>query len=121
MADQAAEPCSILSGCCIFIWQRIDHDAYAHSALVAKVKALGAKPAARLSKEVTHVIFQRKLQSNLQERKAEDTDLRSLYGKVEPHVVVVSPLWLQHSEDNAARQLAVAAAIVELGWAAGWA
>jgi hypothetical protein len=50
--------------------------------IVAKVKLLGGKVAPRLSKEVTHIIFQRKFQPSALERSAEDAELRGLYDRV---------------------------------------
>lgn len=77
-----SEEDSVLSKCCVYVWQRVDGDAHLHQAVLAKLKGLGARVAARLSKDVTHIIFQRKLQATLAERTAEDADLRSIYDKV---------------------------------------
>lgn len=64
------------------MWQRVDGDVSTTQAINAKLRALGAKTLPRLTKDVTHVIFQRKLQSTAQERNAEDGDLRTIYSKV---------------------------------------
>ena len=43
----------------------------------------GAKLVIRISKEVTHVIFQQKALASPQERKLEEDKLRELYDKIE--------------------------------------
>ncbi|GFR48773.1 hypothetical protein Agub_g10594 [Astrephomene gubernaculifera] len=94
-----ADTLHILERCCVHVYQRVDGDARAVHAVCEKVKELGGKAAPRLSKEVTHVIFQRKLNSSYQERLLEDELLREIYKKAQKNVFVVSPLWLQHSQD----------------------
>eukprot|EP00198_Chlamydomonas_reinhardtii_P006492 XP_001695828.1 predicted protein [Chlamydomonas reinhardtii] len=105
MADDLGHR-NMLEGCSVHVWQRVDGDVSTTQAINAKLRALGAKTLPRLTKDVTHVIFQRKLQSTAQERNAEDGDLRTIYskvGKYEPRVFVVSPLWLHHCEDTGTR------------------
>jgi hypothetical protein len=60
-------------------------DPQAHTGLVAKLKKHGARHALRLSKDVTHIVFQRKSKPTPDERGAEDAELRALHeraGKV---------------------------------------
>ena len=47
--------------------------------LARKLEGLGARIAARLGKEVTHVVFQRQRNADRQEQQAEDWELRSLF------------------------------------------
>jgi hypothetical protein len=49
------------------------------AALTLKLESLGARVAARFSKEVSHVVFRRRPQASPAEREEEDCDLRSLY------------------------------------------
>jgi len=49
--------------------------------LTRKLEGLGAKIAARLGKEVTHVVFQRQRNADQQEQQAEDSELRTLFDK----------------------------------------
>ncbi|GLC47838.1 hypothetical protein PLESTB_000031100 [Pleodorina starrii] len=89
-----------LESCCVHVWQRVDGDVHAHDAVTAKLKQLGCKVAARLNKDITHVIFQRKFNSTAAERKTEDEDLRKIYSRLpkDPPAFVVNPLWLTLSE-----------------------
>ncbi len=57
-------------------------DSCTQAALIAKLKHLGAKHAARLSKEVTHVVFQRRANPAREELLAEDAEVRLVYDKV---------------------------------------
>jgi hypothetical protein len=74
----------MLAGCCVLVWRRDSdvEEAHALVALVSKLRELGAKPAARLSKEVTHIIFRRKLNATVPERLAEDSELKDLHDRV---------------------------------------
>lgn len=49
--------------------------------LTERLQSLGAKIAGRLSKEVTHIIFQRQRFADADEHSAEDSDLRALYDR----------------------------------------
>lgn len=75
-------PPGCLGSVVAFVHSRVDGDARVHDAVVAKLRALGARPVARISKEVTHVIFQRKLHPTQQERAAECADLRGIHDRV---------------------------------------
>lgn len=55
---------------------------HAHSAITSKLRQLGAKAAARFGRDVTHVIFQRKLQPSVLEKAAEEAELRSVYDRM---------------------------------------
>jgi hypothetical protein len=57
-------------------------DPCTQAALIAKLKHLGAKHAARLSKEVTHVVFQRRANPAREELLVEDAEVRLVYDKV---------------------------------------
>lgn len=57
-------------------------DSCTQAALIAKLKHLGAKHAARISKEVTHVVFQRRANPAREEQLAEDAEVRLVYDKV---------------------------------------
>ncbi|GLI68065.1 hypothetical protein VaNZ11_012393 [Volvox africanus] len=101
-----AKPQGILEGCCVHLWKRVDGDGLSLEGITAKVKELGGKVATKLTKEVTHIIFQRALGSSVKELLAEDEDLRFIYRKIERssgRLVVVSPLWLRSCETVKAR------------------
>ena len=49
--------------------------------LTQKLEKLGARVAARLGKEITHIIFQRQRGSDKQEQDLEDIELRSLHDR----------------------------------------
>ncbi|GIL52607.1 hypothetical protein Vafri_8429 [Volvox africanus] len=101
-----AKPQGILEGCCVHLWKRVDGDGLSLEGITAKVKELGGKVATKLTKEVTHIIFQRALGTSVKELLAEDEDLRFIYRKVERssgRLVVVSPLWLRSCETAKAR------------------
>ncbi|GIL79788.1 hypothetical protein Vretifemale_9078, partial [Volvox reticuliferus] len=96
----------ILEGCCVHLWQRVDGDGLSLEGITAKVKELGGKIATKLTKEVTHIIFQRALGTSVKELLAEDEDLRFIYRKIERsggRLLVVSPLWLRSCETAKAR------------------
>ena len=49
------------------------------AALTQKLESLGARIAARFSREVSHVVFRRKAQATPAEKEEEECDLRSLF------------------------------------------
>ncbi|EFJ49524.1 hypothetical protein VOLCADRAFT_89809 [Volvox carteri f. nagariensis] len=91
----------ILGGCSVLSWQRVDGDGLSLRGISAKVKELGGKVATRLTKGVTHIIFQRALGASPKQVLAEDEELRFIYRKVQEsqgRLFVVSPLWLRSCE-----------------------
>jgi hypothetical protein len=56
-------------------------DRNVHNAVTKKLKDLGARISARIGKEVTHIIFQRKHNATAEEVAAEDEQLRALFEK----------------------------------------
>lgn len=64
-------------------------DANTHTALISKLKSLGAVVTSRISKDTTHVIFQLKHRPGSND--AEDAELRTIYdrvGKVAGHAAM---------------------------------
>lgn len=72
-----------LSGLAVYIvkW-RADGDVAFHGPLSRKLSSAGAKLASRPSKEVSHIVFQRKALATPQELKLEEEQLRELYEKI---------------------------------------
>lgn len=79
MASEAAA----LDGVVAFMCARADGNTYVQEALLAKLRALGARVAARLGRDVTHVLFQPRLCPSAEEKKAEDTELRAVYERID--------------------------------------
>ena len=79
------------------------NDSFTSDALHSKLRQLGARTASRINKDVTHVIFQRKLHPSAQERAAEDADLRAIYERV-PKVLITprrKPGCIEHRKEGA--------------------
>lgn len=59
------------------------HDVAAQRVLTNQLKALGAKVSLRIGKDVTHIVYQRKLDAQPgKERLGLEAELRGLYDKV---------------------------------------
>lgn len=71
----------ILDGVIAYVYARSCGHTNLQAAVVAKLKDLGARVSTRLSKEVTHVIFQRQHHPSIDQKAAEDVELRSVYEK----------------------------------------
>lgn len=72
----------VLEGVVAYLCFRSDGDVNVHSALVSRLKALGARVSNMIAKDVTHVIFQPKLNTSPAEKKAENAELRLMFLKV---------------------------------------
>ena len=70
-----AAACDILDGVVAFVCGD------AAGGVATKLRQLGASIAARLSKDVTHVVFHRSLEPSPEAREAEDAELRALFEK----------------------------------------
>jgi glutamate/tyrosine decarboxylase-like PLP-dependent enzyme len=72
-----------LDGVVAFMCARPDGNTYVQEALLEQLRALGARVAARLGRDVTHVVFQPRLCPSAEEKKAEDTELRAVYERID--------------------------------------
>ena len=72
-----------LTGLVVYLvkW-RADGDIAFHGPLARKLSSAGAKLATRLSKEVSHIVFQQKALATPHELKLEEEQLRELYEKI---------------------------------------
>jgi hypothetical protein len=66
----------------VFVPRRADGDQAVHSAVLHKLTELGARIAPRFGKEVTHIVFLKKLFPSNQEQSQQDAALRDLYDRV---------------------------------------
>jgi len=100
--------CHALDGVVALISCRADGYLDPTPSIHAKLRSMGARVATRLGKDVTHVIFNRRLNPSAQERNLEDADLRMLYdriGRMDFPVAVVTPLWVSRSQELGRRAL----------------
>ena len=72
---------NILDDVVAYVFSGAHGDKNVHNAVTNKLKGLGARINARLGKEVTHIIFQRKHNATPEEVAAEDGELRTLFEK----------------------------------------
>ena len=72
----------LLEGVVALVCNRVDGDLHSHSAITSKLRQLGAKTTTRFGRDVTHVIFQRKLDATAVEKAAEDAELRTVYERM---------------------------------------
>ena len=77
----------------IYLPARVDGDASARTAVVNKLKALGARIAGRLSRDVTHIVFLKKLQPTYDEQARQDALLRELYERLNKVLPSVFAFW----------------------------
>jgi hypothetical protein len=83
---------SLSIGPLVFVPRRADGDQAVHSAVLHKLTELGARIAPRFGKEVTHVVFLKKLFPSNQEQSQQDAALRDLYERV--FKVTTCEVWL---------------------------
>lgn len=73
-----------LRGCVIYVLRwRSDGDVTFHGPLSRRLSDAGAKLAIRITKEVSHIIFQQKALATPHEKKLEEDKLRDIYEKME--------------------------------------
>ncbi|GAB4817885.1 hypothetical protein N2152v2_004931 [Parachlorella kessleri] len=77
----------------------------AKPALKRTLQELGAKVVERLTKQVTHVVYERRTAQRGKEKDAEQ-ELQDLYGKtdkLDPRPLIVSPTWVEQSRERKKR------------------
>ncbi|KAL6766685.1 hypothetical protein ACKKBG_A36965 [Auxenochlorella protothecoides x Auxenochlorella symbiontica] len=80
----------------------------ARQAIQARLREHGARVVQRLSKDVSHVVFERKHVPPSAKRAEPDADLLELYTKLDKFALpptVVTPLWVEHSAAKGRRLL----------------
>lgn len=73
----------VLRGVVAYVPRRVDGDLSVHNAVTSKLSSLGAKLAGRFGKEVTHIVFLKKLLPSPKEQAQQEAALRDLYEKAE--------------------------------------
>lgn len=76
------ESCEALANTLVFVPKRVDGDVSVHNAVTSKLTSLGARLASRYGKDVTHIVYLKKLLPSPQEQAQQDSNLRDLYEKI---------------------------------------
>lgn len=81
-----------LSRVVAYVPKRVDGDQTVHSAVSRKLLSLGAKLVSRFTKDLTHIVFLKKLLATQQEQGREEEILRDLFERAAKVVVIMSKL-----------------------------
>ncbi|KAL0035929.1 hypothetical protein WJX77_008231 [Trebouxia sp. C0004] len=98
----------VLSGVVALVSFRSDGTFNFKQTISTKLTDLGARVTSRFSKDVTHVVFQKRLKPTPEQQLAEASDLRALYdkaAKADNPVHIVSLLWVERSAADKARAM----------------
>ncbi|KAL0055045.1 hypothetical protein WJX82_006219 [Trebouxia sp. C0006] len=98
----------VLSGVVALVSFRPDGTFNFKKTISTKLTDLGARVTSRFSKDVTHVVFQKRLKPTPEQQLAEASDLRALYdkaAKADNPVHIVSLLWVERSAADKARAM----------------
>ncbi|KAJ9513514.1 hypothetical protein QJQ45_006158 [Haematococcus lacustris] len=71
-----------LSGLVVLVPRRVDGDVTSQLAVVHKLESLGARPVPRFSKDVTHIVYLKKLLPSHEESCLQEAQLRELYSRI---------------------------------------
>ncbi|KAK9838709.1 hypothetical protein WJX74_001816 [Apatococcus lobatus] len=94
---------AVLQGVRALLKCRADGSVDSKAAIARVLEGLGAKTCSRLSKDVTHIIFQKPTTATIQEKLAQEQEIKQLYDSImhgRYSAQIVSPLWVRCSADQ---------------------